>query len=64
MCCICARTGGFLQCRLNVCACVCVAKIIVIHYTGAARGCIAGIHGTELNDSCVHLLAEIVVTEL
>jgi len=43
---------------------VCVAKRIVIEYTGAARGYIAGIYATELNDSCVHLLVEIVVTEL
>jgi len=61
---MCGTTGGFLQCRLNVCVCVCVANIIVIWNTGAARGYIKGIHGTELNDSCVHLLVEIVGTEL
>jgi len=44
--------------------CVCGANRIIIRYTGAARGYIAGIHGTELNDSCVHLLVEIVRTEI
>ena len=47
-----------------MCVCVCVANIIVIWNTGAARGYIKGIHGTELNDSCVHLLVETVGIEL
>lgn len=37
--------------------CVCVAKRIVIQYTGAARGYIAGIHDTEF----VALFAEVFV---
>jgi hypothetical protein len=53
---MCAGIGWYLQCRLNVCVCVCVADRIVIQYTGAARGYIAGIRVTELNDSCVHWL--------
>ena len=51
-----------------VCVCararVCVANRIVIRYTGAPRGYIAVIHGIELNGSRVHLLVEIVGTEI
>jgi hypothetical protein len=43
---------------------VCVANIIIVQYTGAARGYTAGVHGTELNNSCVRWLFEIVGTEL
>jgi hypothetical protein len=59
---MCARTGGSLQFRLNMC--LCVANRIVIRYTGAPREYIASIHGTELNDCFVHLLVEIVGTEI
>jgi hypothetical protein len=47
-----------------VCVCLCVANKIVIRYTGAPRGYTAGIQGTELNSSSVHLLVEIVATEI
>jgi len=48
-----------------VCVCVCVCgEQNCYRYSGAARGYIAGINGIELNDRCMHLLVEIVGTEL